>query len=292
MNNSTHAAQEHIKEHIAAGRPREALALLQTQVRSAPADVKLRIFLFQLLCVMGQWSRAATQLEVCGELDAATLSMVNTYREALKCELVREAVFAGKTTPMVLGEPQAWVAWLVEALQADARGDRASAARLRSEALSMAPTQGGTLNGNPFDWIADADSRLGPMLEAVVNGRYCWVPFAALSKVHMEAPEDLRDFVWAPAQLEFPNGGNSVALIPTRYCSTLEAATGLELMARSTEWDALGGTDHGADHGADHSAVHYAGRGQRLLTTSTLELGVLELRELVMTDPVDSSKSA
>jgi len=259
------------QEHLAAGRVRDALAALQAEVRARPADAKLRVFLFQLLCVLGQWPRAATQLEVCGELDAATLAMVNTYREALKCELVREAVFAGKTTPMVFGEPQAWVAWLVEALQADARGDSALAAKLRGEALEMAPASAGRANDQPFDWIADADSRLGPVLEAVVNGRYCWIPFGALAAVHLQEPEDLRDFVWTPAQLEFPNGGDAVALIPTRYCSggVLDGANEAELLARRTEWDEL-------------APDQYAGRGQRVFATSAADIGLLELRELVI----------
>src|SRR5260221_8149055 len=107
---------------VTAGDPQAALALLSQQVRDHAADARLRVFLFQLLCVLGQWQRALTQLQVCGELDAATLPMVNTYREAVKCEMVREAVFAGKTTPIAFGQPQAWVAWLVEALQAQARG--------------------------------------------------------------------------------------------------------------------------------------------------------------------------
>ena len=42
-------------------------------------------------------------------MDAGTLAMVSTYREALQCEAVREAVFAGKTTPMVYGVPQPWI---------------------------------------------------------------------------------------------------------------------------------------------------------------------------------------
>ena len=205
------------EEMIAAGEPAQALALLQSQVKKKPGDVKLRIFLFQLLCVLGQWPRAATQLEVCGELDAGTLAMVNTYREALKCELVRESVFAGTTTPLLLGQPQEWVARLVEAMQVAARGDAAAAARLRAQALEMAPAQGGTLDGEPFDWIADADSRLGPVLEVIVNGRYAWIPFAGIGKLTVDKPEDLRDFVWAPAHLEFPNGGDTVALVPTRY---------------------------------------------------------------------------
>ncbi len=254
---------------LAAGEPAQALAVLQADVRREPANVKLRIFLFQLLCVLGQWSRASTQLEVCGDLDAATLAMVNTYREALKCELVREAVFAGKTTPMVLGQPQEWVAWLVEALQADARGDAAGAARLRMQAFELAPATPGRADGAPFEWIADADSRLGPVLEAFINGRYCWVPFGALSRFDAEVPADLRDFVWAPVHLSFPNGGDAVALVPARYPGVTADSPPAEQMARSTTWEALG-------------ADQYAGRGQRLFTTSGQEIGLLSLRELVL----------
>src|SRR5437868_6568515 len=81
------------EELLAAGDTQGALELLQRQVRERAADPKLRVFLFQLLCVLGQWQRAFTQLQVCGEMDAAALPMVNTYREALQCEAVREAVF-------------------------------------------------------------------------------------------------------------------------------------------------------------------------------------------------------
>lgn len=255
-------------EHqLAAGDPAGALALLQAEVRREPANVKLRIFLFQLLCVLGQWSRAATQLEVCAGMDAATLAMASTYREALKCELVREAVFAGRTTPMVLGQPQAWVAWLVEALAADARGDAAAAHRLRAHAFDTAPASAGAANGERFEWVADADSRLGPVLEAIVNGRYCWLPFSALAQLTLDVPEDLRDFVWAPAHLTFTNGGDAVALVPTRYPLPEAEHSGAELMARSTSWRELG-------------ADQYAGCGERVLTTSSTELGLLAVREL------------
>ncbi|MDH5540322.1 MAG: virulence protein SciE type [Rhizobacter sp.] len=244
-----------------------ALKSLQDGVRAQPADAKLRIFLFQLLCVMGQWPRALTQLEVCGELDASTIPMVSTYREALKCETLRVAVFAGKNTPMVFGQPQAWVALLIEALRCDARDDPASAARLRDEAFEAAPATPGNFDGTEFDWIADADSRLGPVLEAVINGRYCWVPFGALAKVVIEAPVDLRDLVWCAAQLEFSNGGSSVALVPTRYPGSAEAADSAVRLARRTDWLELGGT-------------HFRGLGQRVLTTSAADVDLLQVREI------------
>jgi len=134
-----------VQELLAAGRPTEALAAAQAQVRQHPQDAKLRTMLFQLLAVTGQWARAAAQLEVCGELDAGTLAMVNTYREALKCELVREAVFEGRTTPMVMGEPAEWVANLVHALKVEADGDAAGARQLRQQALEAAPATAGAL---------------------------------------------------------------------------------------------------------------------------------------------------
>jgi type VI secretion system protein ImpE len=257
------------EELVAAGDPKGALALLQARVRERAADATLRVFLFQLLCVLGQWQRALQQLEVCAELDAATLPMVNTYREALKCETVREAVFSGRTTPMVFGQPQAWVATLIEALQAEARGDSALAARLRSDALDAAPTSAGSIDGVAFEWIADADSRLGPVLEAVINGRYAWVPFTALAKATIEAPSDLRDLVWAPAHLWFVNGGDAVALVPARYSGTAAEGDASLQMARKTEWLEIG-------------PEHYRGLGQRILTTSASEVGLLEVREIVL----------
>ena len=44
------------------GHPQEALQSLQAEIRKAPADASLRVFLFQLLAVLGQWERALTQL--------------------------------------------------------------------------------------------------------------------------------------------------------------------------------------------------------------------------------------
>src|SRR5690606_22968330 len=48
------------------GRPDEALQLLTAEVRTNPADAKRRVFLFQLLALLGQWERAQNQLNVCG----------------------------------------------------------------------------------------------------------------------------------------------------------------------------------------------------------------------------------
>lgn len=290
------------QELIRQGRPRAALAALQMEVRSNPGEVRLRIFLFQLLCLLGQWQRALGQLQVCSELDDSTLAMVATYRDALQCELLREAVFSGRTTPMVFGPPTEWVAQLIQALRWQAEGRGSAAAALRAQALESAAAGAGRIDGRPFSWLADADSRIGPVLEAVMNGRYFWIPLQNLSRVVIEPPSDLRDLVWAPAHLEFAQGGESVALIPTRYVQTAELAAEDDalLMARRTDWLPLQPVQHcaaGATDPAGRAGVadpcdssgdadQFAGLGQRLLITDEGEFGLLEVREILFNPPV------
>src|SRR5580765_8165726 len=208
---------EAAEQNLRSGDPASALARLTEDVRARPSDAKLRVFLFQLLCVLGQWERALTQLKVASELDALALPMAQMYGDAVRCEVVRAEVFEGRRSPMVLGEPDQWLALLIESRLRAGRGEPGPSEDLRRRAFDDAPASSGTVDGQAFEWIADADSRLGPVLEAVINGRYYWVPFARVSSVTLEAPEDLRDLVWMPAHLQFENGGESLSLIPTRY---------------------------------------------------------------------------
>ena len=127
----TRAAELALKE----GDALRALKLLTEQVRAHPQDAKLRVFLFQLLCVTGQWERALNQLNVSLELDAGTLPMVQTYREAIACETLRMQVFTGQKVPMLFGEPETWVALLIEALLREGRGEAEAGRQLREQAL-------------------------------------------------------------------------------------------------------------------------------------------------------------
>jgi type VI secretion system protein ImpE len=225
-------AQALIKE----GRLAEALAALQAQVRSEPSNPRHRIFLFQLLCVMGQWGRALTQLNVAGELDAAALAMVQTYREAIQCEALRAEIFAGKRAPLIFGEPQDWLGLMVEALRLDAI-DGARAAALREQAYEAAPATSGSIDGEAFAWLMDADRRLGPVLEAVVNGRYFWIPFGRIARIEIDPPSDLRDTVWTAATFTWASGAQAAGLIPTRYDGSADSGDDAVRLARRTEWE-------------------------------------------------------
>lgn len=252
---------------LVAGRLDEALAELQAQVRKAPARPEHRIFLFQLLALMGEWSRAHNQLKVLGELSASALPMVQTYSAALQCEALRAQVFAGKRTPLVLGEPEAWVAGMFEALRHSANGEHEAAGALRAAALDAAPACAGRLDGAPFEWLMDADPRFGPMLEAMINGKYYWVPLHRVQRVAFDAPADLRDLVWLPAWITLAHEGEVAALLPVRYPGTESQADGDLRRARRTDWqDVAPGVQHGL--------------GQRLLATDSGDYPVLDARLL------------
>lgn len=253
------------EQTLKGGDPTAALAQLQEQVRARPADAALRVFLFQLLCVLGQWERALNQLKVAASLDAATLPMVQVYGEAVRCEAIRTEVFAGRKSPVVFGQPEQWLALLIESLLVKGQEEPERSEQLRLQAFEEAPASSGNIDGRPFEWIADADSRLGPVLEAVINGRYYWVPFARLSRIDIEAPVDLRDMVWMPAHLQFENGGETVALIPTRYPGSESAADGLIALARKTVWEEVAADTH---HGL----------GQRIITTDNEDAPLMEIR--------------
>jgi type VI secretion system protein ImpE len=257
------AAEQSLRD----GDPFEALKLLQAEIRASGADPKLRVFLFQLLSVLGQWDRALNQLEVAATLDPSTLAMVQTYREALRCEALRAQVFEGRTSPMVFGQPDTWLALLIESLLLAGRGQTKEAETLRAQAFDEAPASPGTLNDSPFAWIADADMRLGPVLEAVINGRYYWVPFARLSRIAIEEPADLRDVVWTPAHLLLENGGEAYALVPTRYAGTEKVEDGSLLLARKTTWD-------------EPRPGFYCGVGQRVLSTDGGEVPLMDVRDI------------
>ena len=260
------------EQSLREGRLQEALAELQAQVRKEPANAKYRIFLFQLLAVLGQWERASNQLNVLEEMDPESLPMVQTYREALRCELLRAEVFAGRRSPLIFGDPEPWMALLLEALQLTAGGHHAQAQTARDQAFEGAAATSGTLDGQPFEWLADADPRLGPMLEAVINGRYYWVPWQRIRTLALEQPSDLRDYVWMPASFTWANGGEVVGLIPSRYPGSQASADPQVQLGRRTEW-------------LEQESGIYLGIGQRMLATEQNEYPLLDIRRIDLVVP-------
>lgn len=256
-----------VSEQIASGDLEAALQSTQQKIRQNPADPKLRILLFQLQSLLGNWSKALNQLNVLRDLDSFCMPMVQTYEQVLACEALRTEVFAARKAPLIFGEPEGWIALMFEALHLECNGNQTEADELRVKALEQAPAISGEIDGTPFNWIADADSRLSPMLEAVMNGRYYWIPFHRISQLNLTPPEDLRDLAWIPAQFVWSNGGDGVGFIPSRYPDSENNDDNAIKLARKTEW--LG-----------KSEQTYHGLGQRILTTDIDDYPLLSCRTL------------
>jgi type VI secretion system protein ImpE len=188
---------------------------------------------------------------------------------------------------------------LTQALKLTAEGQHAAAADLRARALDAAPATSGTIAiatatrsvsegpaaksppppATPFEWLADADSRLGPVIEAIFNGRYYWVPLHRVQRIVVDPPEDLRDVVWMPAHFVWANGGDTVALLPTRYAGSETNPDPLIKLARKTDW-------------SEPASGVYIGHGQRMLAADSGEFSLMDVREIKLDVTAEASASA
>lgn len=246
-----------------------ARAALVDAVKHKPGDVRARMFLFQLLALCGERDKARKQLEMVAKLSSEAQMLAVAYGQALDAEEQRAKVFAGEA-PAQLVVPSVWAGDVAEALNHFIAGRIAEGEACRDKAFDAAPDTAGTLDGKPFDWIADADSRFGPTLEVIMRGRYGLVAFDSLESITSDGPSDLRDLMWYPVEIGLRSGQSIAGFLPARYPGTENADDDALRLARSTDW-----IDR--DWGQ-------AGMGQRLWTLSDGEdVGLLTVRELAFT---------
>jgi type VI secretion system protein ImpE len=238
---------------------------LIAKLRARPDDTHARLQLFRLAVIDGNWGRASNQLEIAAAIDASLSHTTLVYERNIDCERTRNAVFLGRESPVFLGAPPAWSGYLVQSLQ---QQDADAGAMLATTALEQAEAAGGTINGEPFAWIADGDSRLGPTLEAFIDGEYYWVPYEHLDAIRLNEPDDVLDLAWCPCSLTLKNGGESKAYIPTRYPDTERSGRDDLKLARMTEWQPW-------------SATLQKGLGQRTFITDSNEYALLDCREIL-----------
>jgi type VI secretion system protein ImpE len=263
------------EELLDAGQVHEALAALQQKVRAEAAVPKHRFFLFQLYCILGEWSKAMTQLNVAADMDSGMSMSAEVYRPLIQCEGLRADVFAGKQTPLIFGKPENWMGMMVQANAALGAGQIEEAATLRRQALRQATPIPGNVDSKPFAFLMDADSRLGPMLEVVLEGKYFWVPMSRIKRIDMMPPNDLQDLVWTKVMFTWSNNGSAAGFIPTRYPATTTAGDDpLLMLARKTLW-----TEQGPGC--------WLGLGQRLFAGDSGSFPILEIKAITLELPID-----
>jgi len=235
-------------------------------IRVAPHAPGARLALFQLDCIRGNWKRARAQLDVLARLDPKAAVFVARYQGLIDAEIERESVFAGRTRPVSLGEPPEWLAMMVRALEHDAAGEATAATALRQLALEAAPAQAGTVDGTTFTWIMDADVRLGPILEIMVDQRYRWLALENLLRLRASPPEAPCDLVWQPVILTLTTGRETEAFVPVRYPGAGQYPLDAVQLAQVTKWSGPN--------------VAQIGHGQRLLAADDTDFPLLDIRAL------------
>ena len=133
--------------------------------------------------------------------------------------------------------------------------------------MEKAPGTAGEIDGERFDWICDADSRLGPVLEACINKKYYWIPFNLIKSIVFHPPADLRDLVWAPAEFVLINQDQTKGHAFVRYSGTDKTDDNQLKLSRLTQWE-------------EKHKNQFHGLGQKILTTEQKDYPLLEIRSL------------
>lgn len=258
---------EEIQQQIKNGDLTAAIAATKAAIRKAPTDPELRFMLFQTLSLAADWEAASNQLVAYSELTGRQSPLPIVFNDVIHAEVRRKHVFLGQEAPTIFGEPPEWVSYLVQSLAQTAQGNHTDAIRLRSEALEQAPAVSGSINGTPFEWLMDGDSRMGTLFEAIINGQYYWVPQSRLRSVTLEEPTQARDAIWAAAELSLENDARISAFIPVRYPGAASWKSDLLKLSRETAWDSP-------------AEGFYVGLGQRVLMTNDGEFPLLDIRQI------------
>jgi type VI secretion system protein ImpE len=223
-----------------AGQLQPALDALALELRANPSDASRRSFLFELTSFAGQWDRALKQLDVLAQAGQMADAGAMLYRAAITAERVREHMF-----------------------DANDRPDGA------------APTPvAGTLNGEPFSDLRDADPRIGARLEVFAGGRYLWLPIAHLASVSIPTPAHLRDLRWAPARVAVAPSLRDMelgeVLLPALTPAAWRHPDDDIRLGRATDWEELPDGE-------------FTPVGQKMLLVDGRHVPLLDVRELVIT---------
>jgi type VI secretion system protein ImpE len=254
-----------VKALVDSGRLTEGIATLTQEVKTHPADGRLRVFLFELLCFQGDLDRATKQLDVLSTqtTKAGEEMTVQVYRGLLAAEGRRRDVFHGPALPKFVTPPPPHVEQhviLVKKLQTSA----SDAVALVGAAEESTEATAGDRSGKPFANLRDADDRLGSVLEVFHGTEYLWVPINQIASLEIVPPKKLRDLMWAQARLEVHGQPVGDVFVPALYVDSYRHADEQVRLGRLTEWTAI-----------EERMV--TGTGQRQFLVDDAEVGLFDL---------------
>ncbi len=257
----------------------ELKAQTMDAVRARPSDARERWLLCQLLCIEGDWDRALRQIATWATLDPSGEPRAQLYRGLIASEMFRTEVFAGIRRPGFIDTPPDWVETLLQANAQLGLGEIGAADQLRRAAFDASQTASGSgAELGTFAWIADSDTRLGPVCELAVAGGYRWIPFAQMRSLSFTPAAAPSDLVWRQATVVLSDATVLRGYVPTRYPGSQSGPAAIRLAAE-TCW---------ADVGDTNVIAH----GQKTWTTDQGDWGLMQLSQCTFVNGQDDDAAS
>jgi type VI secretion system protein ImpE len=260
------------RDLIKAGRLAEARKLLTEQVRSLPGDPGKRTLLFQVLAFSGEWSKAGQHLETIVAQDPKKETGVRVYQNLLGAERERQEVLELKKRPSFLPGTPPYAEVHLAALQKLLGQKTEEAETLFDQIEAERPELRGTANGEAFTGFGDTDAFLAPFLEAMVHGRYVWIPFESIQELALSPAKTLFDLIWVEGHVTTWEGLALNCHFPVLYAGSSSHEDERIRLGRMTDWIPLG-------------AGFSRGVGQHVYQVGDGEKAILEIREVLFHPP-------
>jgi type VI secretion system protein ImpE len=255
-----------------AGKLKDAIDAQMQEVRNHPGDAARRLFLFELLVFAGDLDRAFRQTEAMNFTEPEMLAALAIWRDLLNSERMRRRVFKEGEKPKFLVPVTEHVQLRLDAVKALREGKNDEAGALLAKAAAVTPPKTGTLNGNKFSALHDADDLFGGILEVMHMGNYYWVPLENVASISVTAPKYPRDLYAVSVMLEMANGEDGEVLIPALYPNAHESPNSEIQLGHTTDLREIG---HGMSIGS----------GLRTFFADDNTLSLVEWQELIIDQP-------
>ncbi len=255
------------KALLDAGKLDEAISSAIAHVKSKPADVASRIFLFELMLFAGEFDRAEKQIDVVSNQDFNAAIGILIYKQCLKCERDRLRYFGESLMPNFVGEIPEYVHLLGEANKRIREGNIAEAREALDKSEELRPAISGKINGVEFEDFRDYNDLTSSILEVFIKDSYMWIPFSQIKRIEIIKPLKLRELFWTQAKVEMLNGIEGEMMIPAVYSNSWKSQDNQVRLARATDWRDLGDDV-------------YIGEGQRLFWIDGKDKAFLEIETI------------
>jgi type VI secretion system protein ImpE len=246
MENNSKKPEDWIAEHNLA----QAIIAAKQQVLKNPENSGMHFLLFELLVLVQDFSEAEKALLEIQKIESKSSAFAfDFWMGILQAETKRHQFFVGGTEgPGFLLEPPPYTSMFINAISAlsklkidfgkdpfleEVKHFPPEMKEIEAEiqkASSQVPQISGTLDGDKFQTISDADDFLKPFLEAFLPGSYIWLPWEQIRSISFASPQSYPDVIWRRAHIElkdeFPQ---KVFWIPSLYPRAKNVADSFKL---------------------------------------------------------------